>query len=111
MSFVERTGDAVIDRPAIPVGLATLAKSAFSGADMQPLWEQSVARVAADPRDMAAMMDLATIAQLCGQRENGLSLQAQALQQARLYRRPGKSVGAHPVRLLALMAPGDFMAN
>jgi hypothetical protein len=54
-------------------------------------------------------MDLATMLLLSGDRDGGLGVQAQALEQSRVYRRPG---GDHlSLRLLALVAPGDTMAN
>jgi hypothetical protein len=97
--------------PVVPTGLAPLARLAFAGVDMNPLWSQAIARLAANADDMAAVMDLATIAQLCGQRADGLGLQQRALERERLYRRPAAAIGTAPLRLLAFMAPGDFMAN
>ncbi len=38
-------------------------------------------------------------------------MQALALKVRRLYRLPPAVAAAKPLRLLALMAPGDFMAN
>lgn len=89
------------------IGLAALARLFFEQADVQPLWRRLVDRATADPADAAALMDLATMMLLSGDRDGGLRLQAQALEQGRLYRRPG---GPGP-RLLALMAAGDTMAN
>ena len=89
------------------IGLAALARMFFEQADVQPLWSRLVERVTADPTDAAALMDLATMLLLSGDRDQGLAVQAQALDQGRLYRRPG---GDGP-RLLALMAAGDTMAN
>jgi hypothetical protein len=91
------------------IGLAALARMFFDQVDVQPLWGQLVDRATADPTDAAALMDLATMLLLSGDRDSGLGVQAQALEQARFYRRPG---GDHPgLRLLALVAPGDTMAN
>jgi len=89
------------------IGLAALARMFFEQADVQPLWGRLVERAAADPADAAALMDLATMLLLSGARDDGLGLQAQALEQGRLYRRPG---GDGP-RLLALVTAGDTMAN
>jgi hypothetical protein len=97
--------------PVVPTGLAPLARLAFAGTDMSPPWSQAIARLTANPGDMAALMDLATIAQLCGQRADGLGLQQRALERERLYRRPAIATDKPPLRLLAFMAPGDFMAN
>src|SRR5262249_3297087 len=61
------------------------------------------------PPDLAALMDLSTIAQLAGRREDRVMLQMGALSLRRVYRQPAGAEGA--LRLLAFMAPGDFLAN
>ncbi len=33
------------DRPVVPIGMPTLVKMAFDGADLAPLWNTLVARV------------------------------------------------------------------
>ncbi|HEY0523479.1 MAG TPA: hypothetical protein VGD08_08820 [Stellaceae bacterium] len=104
--------------PATPIGLAALARMAFDGIDMNPLLERLIARVTSDSQDVASLLDLSTIELLFGRRENGLRLQMQALAAERLYRRPPTDApvaaaagGPDGLRLLAFMAPGDFMAN
>ena len=98
---------AAVVQPSI--GMAALARMFFERVDVQPLWGELVGRATADPTDAAALMDLATMLLLSGDRDGGLGVQAQALEQGRLYRRPG---GDHPgLRLLALVTPGDTMAN
>jgi hypothetical protein len=92
------------------IGMAALARMTFEGVDVRPLWGQLVDRATADPADAAALMDAATMLLLSGDRENGLGIQAQALSQSRLYRRPAGE-GQPSLRLLALAAPGDTMAN
>ena len=91
------------------IGLAALARMAFEGVDQQPVWDRLVQRTGAEGGDPAALMDLATMLLLNGQTENGLGVQAQALDQQRIYRRPSPSPAG--LRLLAIMAPGDMMAN
>src|SRR5205807_1709101 len=91
--------------------LASLAGRAFAGADLAPIGSRLVERVMADAEDAAAMMDLSTILQLGGDRAAGLAWQAQALRVQRLYRRPPALVSPDGIRLLAFLAPGDFMAN
>jgi len=95
--------------PAPTLGLAGFARSVFAGADLTQAWDALLARCAATPDDAGAMLDLSTILQLVGRGEEGLALQADALRRRRLYRRVLGS-GEGP-RLLALMAPGDLMAN
>ncbi|MDR3509502.1 MAG: hypothetical protein P4L64_16555 [Caulobacteraceae bacterium] len=92
------------------IGLAALARLAFEGKDPQPVWNGLVERVSNDPADANALMDLATMLLLNSQIDNGLGIQAQALELQRVFRRPAR--GGHPsLRLLALMAAGDMMAN
>jgi hypothetical protein len=98
----------VAEPPAI-LGLAALARLVFEGVDLQPQWNALAERVNADPTDAAAILDLATMLLLTGDKANGLGLQAQALALQSCYRRPAP--GAPGLRLLAIMSPGDMMAN
>lgn len=91
------------------IGLAALARLVFEGADLAPLGERLIARATAAPPDAGALMDLATLRILTGDREGGLAIQAGTLATDRLFRRPAP--GACGLRLLALVAPGDMMAN
>jgi hypothetical protein len=93
----------------MPMGLAQLAKLAFDGRDLAPLADELSARALAVPPDPAALMDLSTVAQLAGRPHDRLTLQAQALSLQRVYRQPAQ--GTNELRLLAFMAPGDFLAN
>jgi glutathione synthase/RimK-type ligase-like ATP-grasp enzyme len=108
--------------PAVPIGLPTLIKLAFDGVDLAPLWNTLVGRVNDDPRDAAALFDLSTIAHIQGRPNDRAALQAWALELRRLYRQPPAATPAQSspgsggqkgrgIRLLAFMAPGDFMAN
>jgi glutathione synthase/RimK-type ligase-like ATP-grasp enzyme len=90
------------------IGLAALVGTAFAGNDLRPIRQHLTDRLAADPRDAAALMDLATLTQLAGDRDGGLALQREALRLQPLYQRPAPASG---LRLLAFMAGGDFMAN
>lgn len=96
--------------PAL-IGLPVLAKLTFDGCDLAPMWNELVLRVNDDPNDAAALMDLSTIAQLQGRPDDRLALQAMALKLKRLFHQPPAVASVKPLRLLALMAPGDFMAN
>jgi hypothetical protein len=84
---------------------------AFDGADLAPVWNSLVLRVKAQPGDAAALLDLSTIAQLQGRPQDRRALQAAALKLQCVYRRPAAVKAQRPLRLLAFMAPGDFMAN
>jgi hypothetical protein len=97
--------------PAVPIGLASLARCAFDGADLAPIGNRLIQRVVDDGQDAAALMDLSTILQLLGDRDAGMAWQAHALAAQRLYRRPPAHVSPDGIRVLAFLAPGDFMAN
>jgi hypothetical protein len=99
------------DDPASLIGIAALAKMAFDRIDLEPLRQLLIDRIFENPRDTAALMDLSAIKQLSGLRADGLRLQAEALAENRLYRRRSGKAAADGLRLLAFMAPGDFMAN
>jgi hypothetical protein len=84
---------------------------AFDGLDLAPVWNELVLRVRSKPDDAAALLDLSTIAQLQGRPQDRRELQLAAISLQSIYRRPAEAVAAKPLRLLAFMAPGDFMAN
>jgi hypothetical protein len=95
---------------AIPtLGLADFARMVFEERDLGPVWNRLIARASSGAPDPGAMLDLSTILQLVGQRDQGLALQADALKLNRLYRRV-LGAGEGPT-LLALVAAGDLMAN
>ena len=91
------------------IGLAALARMVFQQADLAPVWSGLVDKATRDLSDASAMLDLSTLAILTGDMAGGLNLQAQALQRQRLYRRA--AAGIPSLRLLAIAAPGDLMAN
>jgi hypothetical protein len=94
--------------PGDCMGLAALSRLAFHGGDLQPVFAALLARTQADPSDAASWMDIATLLLLSGDRPNGLAVQAQALSIRAIYQRAGAPGG---LRVLAIMAPGDTMAN
>ncbi len=92
------------------IGLAPLMRQAFAGVDLKPLGTRLIERATAHPDDAHTLMDLSTVLQLTGNRDIALATQAQALAIQSLYTIPAAS-GAEKIRLLAIMAPGDLMAN
>ena len=90
------------------IGLASLAKMAFDGADLRPMRSRLLDRARRNRSDANALMDLSTVLHLMGQRECALSVQALALDIQQVYRLRGSgdSVG---IRLLSLMRPGDLV--
>jgi hypothetical protein len=108
-SALRRAPERAADEPALTGGLVDFARLMFSGGDLQPTWDELMARATQGAGDAGAMLDLSTLLQLTGQRELGLALQADALARQRHYRRIiGTGVGP---RLLALVAAGDMMAS
>ncbi len=99
-----------VPQPASIIGLAAIARMGFSGTDLQPL-RQSLARRASESQDVGALLDLSMIELIMGRRDNRISFQARALMDQQLYRLDPALDVAKPLRLLAFMAPGDFMAN
>ena len=91
------------------IGLAALSRMVFRQADLAPVWSGLIDQATKDLTDASAILDLATLAILTGDIAGGLDLQAQALQRQRVYRRAPE--GPPGLRLLAISAPGDLMAN
>ena len=92
------------------IGLAALMRMAFAGVDIAALGKNLLERAIANPRDGNLLMDVSTILQLTGNRDIALATQAQALETQRVYHLPAAS-GREVIRLLALLGPGDLMAN
>ncbi|HEV2551033.1 MAG TPA: hypothetical protein VGU20_27230 [Stellaceae bacterium] len=101
---------AAATKPMTPIGVARLSKMMFDGEDLTPLWRELIGKYVYTPDDAAALMDLATIEQLFGNRQDGLARQAEALEICRLYRSPAPATSPR-LKLLALAAPGDMSAN
>jgi hypothetical protein len=91
------------------IGLAALTRRAMRGESLAPMAQALQARLAANPDDANALMDLSTVEQLRGSRAGRMRLQAEALSRRALYPQNARIPGAP--RLLVLLAPGDFMAN
>lgn len=92
------------------IGLAALLRQSLAGIDLAPLGQTLMARATENPDDANALLDLSTILQINRNRELALAMQRQALEMQQLYHAPAPD-GAIGLRVLALMAPGDLMAN
>lgn len=92
------------------IGVPALMRMAFTGASLTPLGQQLLQRAVEQPDHAETLLDLSTILQFTGQRDVALSMQAQALAIQRLYHMAAAHQPA-ALRLLALMGPGDLMAN
>lgn len=91
------------------LGLATLLRLNLSGTDLVPICQSMIQRAAEDPNDACSLLDAAIILQFCGNPDIALKLQQEALKVRRHYRLPAQQ--PIKLRLLALMAPGEIMAN
>ncbi len=107
---ITERGGTVATIAADRIGFARLTKMAFDGIDLSPLWQSLMANVADGTADAGMALDLSLIAQLLGEKQTGLSIQAEALNFHRLYRSPCQA--AEPgLRVLALAAATDMGAN
>ena len=97
--------------PAQPplIGLATCFRMAFEGQLLIPLADTLLQRAQTNTHDANALMDLAVLLQLQGLREEGLSTLALALHVQRTYTLAAELPSR--LTLLAIMTPGDLMAN
>jgi hypothetical protein len=91
---------------------AAYIRMAFEGGDLTPVIAAELEKLAGSELAPGPLINLATLYQLVGRREDALRCQAIALEQRRAFRqsRPVPA-GAPPLRLLALVAPGDLMTN
>lgn len=104
-----RPNSPVIDARTRILGLHHILPIAFRQEDMTALFDQRSARVAADARDAAALMDMSMMLQSIGQPVHARTLLDQAVQIQKDYCVVhGDGSG---LRLLAFVTPGDFMAN
>ena len=90
------------------IGLVELMRLAHANVDISPLGQMLIDKTAENLDDANALMDLATVLQLRGNRELALQIQMQAIEIQRAYT---QSVDNPSLRVLALMSAGDLMAN
>jgi hypothetical protein len=91
------------------IGTAAIVRAAYERRDLSGMLAELQRRVAANPLAAPAVLDLATLLEVCGQPERAAELQATALKGQRLYETVNGS-GVGPIVLLIKVA-GDLMAN
>jgi hypothetical protein len=92
------------------MGLARLAKMAFIGSDLRPLWRTLIGKLTDGTAEAGEGIDLALIAQLLGDKRTGLAIQDEILASQQLFRSP--CLVAKPrLRVLALAAATDMGSN
>ncbi len=94
------------------IGLPTLMTIAFTGGDLNAIGERLVQRIKEDPHDANALMDMAVIFIMRGDSKLALSMQTLALQTQQIFQYPRPaSTTPIKIRALAILGPGDLMAN
>jgi hypothetical protein len=92
------------------IGMARLAKMAFEGKDLRPIWAELIAKLLDGRAEAGEGLDLSLIAQLLGDKEAGLAIQREVLVSHPLFRSP--CVSRNPrLRVLALAAATDMGSN
>jgi glutathione synthase/RimK-type ligase-like ATP-grasp enzyme len=102
--------DAVRHPHADRIGFAKLTTMAFEGADLRPLRDELISKVAAGTAEAGEGLDLSLIAQLLGDKQAGLAIQAEVLAFHQLFRSPC-SAEKPKLRVLALAAAIDMGGN
>jgi hypothetical protein len=105
----ERTGDAeplCADR----IGFAKLTTMAFGGIDLRPLRDELISKVADGTAGAGEGLDLSLIAQLLGDKQTGIAIQAEVLAFHQLFRSPC-AAEKPKLRVLALAAAIDMGGN
>src|ERR1700681_2425233 len=92
------------------IGLARLTTMAFHGTDLRPLRDELISKVAGGTADAGEGLDLSLIAQLLGDKQTGLAIQAEVLAFHRLFRSPCPAEKPK-LRVLALAAAIDMGGN
>lgn len=96
--------------PRTLLGLAKIMRLAFNGDNLQQLTIQLLNRIQNDSTDSSALLDLSVVLQLNSQPDLAIKLQHEALQQEQYFRLQSNPDPA-AIRLLAIMGPGEIMAN
>lgn len=91
-------------------GVATLTRMAFQGEDLRPLWNRMMEAATDDAAGSGMGMDLSVIAQLWGEKQQGLAIQADTLKLNALYR-SARARDDGNLRVLAIACASDIGAN
>ena len=100
------------------IGLPTLMKLAFNNGDLASVAENLLARIQANAYDANALMDMAVFLILRGSPDIAMNMKSLAINTQQLYHYKTEGVDdaglaepVKPIRLLAILGPGDLMAN
>jgi hypothetical protein len=92
------------------IGFAKLTTMAFEGTDLRPLRDQLISKVADGTAGAGEGLDLSLIAQLLGDKQTGMAIQAEVLAFHQLFRSPC-AAEKPKLRVLALAAAMDMGGN
>jgi hypothetical protein len=92
------------------IGFARLTTLAFDGADLRPLRDQLISKIADGTAGAGEGLDLSLITQLLGDKQTGIAIQAEVLDFHQLFRSPC-SAEKPKLRVLALAAAIDMGGN
>jgi hypothetical protein len=95
------------------LGNGSLIKFASDGGDVNKVFDFFSGEVRKSPDDAASLLDLALLHLIAQRKDEAYRVQAQALERQQLFRvlgTKGKEIAIRR-RVLALVAPGDFMNN
>ena len=92
------------------IGMAKLAKLAFDGRDLRPMWAELSAKLLNGTASAGEGLDLSLTGQLLGHKDAGLAIQREVLASHRLFRLPCASKTPR-LRVLALAAATDMGSN
>jgi hypothetical protein len=92
------------------IGFAKLTRMAFDGADLRPLRDQLIGKLADGTAGAGEGLDLSLITQLLGDKQAGMAIQTEVLAFHQLYRSPCSSE-TPKLRVLALAASIDMGGN
>lgn len=106
LALAEAPGAGCADR----IGMAKLAKAAFDGQDLKPMWAALLGKLLDGTATPGEGLDLALVAQLIGEKSSGLAIQHDVLQAQQLYRVASSSATPR-LRVLALAASTDMGSN
>jgi len=90
--------------------MARLAKMAFDGKDLRPMWRNLIAKLVEGTAEAGEGLDLSLIAQLLGDKQAGLAIQQEVLASHQLFRSPCAAKQPR-LRVLALAAATDMGSN
>src|SRR5438270_11807844 len=92
------------------IGFAKLTTMAFRGADLRPLRDELMSKVVDGTAGAGEGLDLSLIAQLLGDKQTGLAIQAEVVGFHQLFRSPCSAKQPN-LRVLALAASIDMGGN